>query len=106
MAAQRAAGADPLLRAVIMSVQAPTLAEDGAGQGTAAKEADKARAPGPLSGLGPVRSPPSLLAASSVASVPSLAADYSQSDMRRMLLRGPQFAGKAKLTFRDCIAAD
>ena len=99
LAAQRAAGAEPL-RAVIMSVQAPAEPDHAASEGK-----------GVLEGTGPrpLRSPaagaflPSQPGASTGA---SSSLSPTQAELRRMLLRGPQFAGKAKLTFRDCFMTD
>jgi hypothetical protein len=87
LAAQRAAGAEPL-RAVIMSVQAPAEPDHAASEGK-----------GVLEGTGPrsLRSPaagaflPSQPGASTGA---SSSLSPTQAELRRMLLRGPQFAGK------------
>ena len=97
LAAQRAAGAEPL-RAVIMSVQAPAEPDHAASEGKSVLEG---------SGPRPLRSPAVVaLPTQPVASSSSSSLSPTQAELRRMLLRGPQFAGKAKLTFRDCFMTD
>ena len=98
LAAQRAAGAEPL-RAVIMSVQAPAEEDNVVSEGKGVLEG---------SGPRPLRSPAVVaLPSQPVASTSSSSSlSPTQAELRQMLLRGPQFAGKAKLTFRDCFMTD